>query len=159
MTRYETLLLATPEVTGDEISLVEKHLDTIAKKAGGSVISYEKWGKYRLAYPVKHNDYGVYVLARFEIGDEKKQTAIEEIRTMCDIKYPHFVMRHMTTRLEPKVSLEYIKPESLEDAPAHDVDTFLRENKMDGLRGADRSSRYQADDEDMPADFAQSRKA
>lgn len=159
MTRYETLLLATPEITGDEISMMEKHLETIAKKAGGSLISYEKWGKYRLAYPVKHNDYGVYILARFETGEDKKQAAVQEVRTLCDIKHPNIIMRHMTTKLEPKVSLEYIKPDSLEDTPTHDVDTFLRENRMDGLRGADRGPRFQHDDDEIPAEFSQPRRS
>lgn len=134
MTRYETLFLATPEITGDEVTKLEQHVDTIVKKAAGSLISYERWGKYRLAYPVKKNDYGVYILARFEIEDINKKAALDEIKTLCDIKYPNLVMRFMTTKLNPKASLAYQKPESLEDIPTHDVDTFLRENKMESLR-------------------------
>lgn len=43
MLRYETLLLAVPEITKDETSSLEKQVDQLIKKAKGSVISFERW--------------------------------------------------------------------------------------------------------------------
>jgi len=42
-------------------------------------------------------------------------------------------MRSMTSALQPGQSLAYHKPESLEDTPMKDVDSFIRENKMEGV--------------------------
>jgi len=131
MVRYETLLLTVPEITGDEAKHVEKELVQLVEKAKGALISFDRWGKYRLAYPVKKNEYGVYFLARFEV--EGASTLPKEMANMCKIKLNTVVMRDMTSRLADDESLVYQRPPSLEDAPARDVRTFLRENKMEGL--------------------------
>jgi small subunit ribosomal protein S6 len=134
MLRYETLLLVIPEITKDESTALENQTEQLIKKAQGSVISFDRWGKYKLAYQVRKNDYGIYYLLRFEIKDGlAAQTLIESIRSFFLVKYNHIVMRNMTTMLAPEQSLIYQKPESLEDMPTRDVDLFLKENKMTGL--------------------------
>jgi hypothetical protein len=67
------------------------------------------------------------------------------------VKLNDIVMRHMVVKLDAEGSLEYQKPQSLEDAPSRDVGNFLRENKMGGLFGADKagSDLDMQDDEDL----------
>ena len=132
MVCYETLILAAPEITQDEASRLEKQFAEQVKKAKGSLISYDRWGKYRLAYPIRHNDYGVYFLSRFEADPANVASFIVELRKLFTYKFENIVMRQMTTRLEGD-DLSYTKPESLEEIPTGDVDSFLRENKMEGL--------------------------
>ncbi len=38
-------------------------------------------------------------------------------------------MRNIIVRLDPLASLEYKRPESLEETPTKDIDTFLKESK------------------------------
>lgn len=129
LARYETLLLTIPEITADEAKSLESQVDRIVKDAKGSIVSFEKWGKYRLSYPIRKNDYGVYFLARFEAP----APVVEEIRNLLAVKLHELIMRQMTVQLDPKSSLAYQRPPSLEDAPSRDVNTFLKENKMEGL--------------------------
>ena len=129
--RYESLILSVPEITQDEAKTLESQIERLVKGAKGSLISFEKWGKYKLAYPVKKNDYGVYFLARFEIP--ANTTVIEDLRSLCALKFDDVVMRNIATLLSEDDSLIYQRPHSLEEAPARDVRTFLRENKMEGL--------------------------
>lgn len=133
MVRYETLLLAVPEITKDEASSLEKQVDQLIKKAKGSMVSFERWGKYRLAYPVRKNEYGVYFLSRFEVENENSNELLHDLNALFSFKKADLVMRSMMTVLDMNQPLTYIKPESLEDIPARDVDSFLRENKMEGL--------------------------
>ena len=65
MARYEILMLTIPEVTEDEIKGIDPQILGILRVAKGSLVSFERWGKYRLCYPVKKNEYGVYFLVRF----------------------------------------------------------------------------------------------
>ena len=133
MLRYETLLLAVPEITKDETSSLEKQVDQLIKKAKGSVISFERWGKYRLAYPIRKNEYGVYFLARFDVENDQASELLHDLNALFSFKKADVIMRNMITVLEPHQSLSYEKPVSLEDSPNRDVDSFLRENKMEGL--------------------------
>jgi ribosomal protein S6 len=133
MLRYETLFLAVPEITADETTALESAFDKVVHEAQAKVLSFERWGKYRLAYPVRKYDYGVYFLARFEVAPEHKDRLLEALRTLTAVRYGDIVMRSVIVRLDEKASLEYTRPESLEETPTRDVETFLKENKMTGL--------------------------
>lgn len=151
MFRYEVLMLAVPEITQDEAKQLEDRLEKTIEKFKGSVISFERWGKYRLAYPVKKNDYGVYFLARFQM-DQAPTALLEELKTVFAVKLNEIVMRHMITRLDEEASLVYNRPHSLEDAPPREVGSFMRENKgegvsFDGRRKFEKSSDSNGDDE------------
>jgi small subunit ribosomal protein S6 len=163
MLRYEILILATPEITQDESKQLESHIDTIIRGAQGTVISFDRWGKYRLAYPVKKNDYGIYYLARFEVATAG--SLIEDIRMLFKVKLYDIVMRNMITLLDSKDTLEYQRPPSLEEAPARDVASFLNDGAPGAKRGRNRddwdadgdSSHHQDSDADeLEDDFDRS---
>lgn len=131
MNRYEALMLTVPEITADEAKSIEQQFDRlVADNKKGSIISFEKWGKFRLAYPVKKNEYGVYFLARFESAQPE---VVEEVKNLLEVKLHELIMRSMMTKLGAKQSLVYQRPQSLEEAPAREVGSFLKENRMDHL--------------------------
>ncbi len=127
--RYEVLILTVPEITQDEIKQLEVELDKLVISTKGSIISFERWGKYKLTYPIRHNEYGVYFLLRFETPE----VLTKQIDELFKIKLNSFVMRHIVTALKGD-SLLYQRPISLEEAPtSRDMSSFLKENKMEGL--------------------------
>lgn len=130
--RYEVLMLTVPEITQDEAKLLESSIEGAIKGAQGSIVSFERWGKYRLAYPVNKNDYGIYFLARYEVPAEGKVN--EELKSLFAIKLHEIVIRNTVTRLDINAPLDYQRVKSLEESPAsRDVDKFLKDNKMTGL--------------------------
>ena len=128
MFRYEILILTIPEITKDEASTLEFQIEKIVNKAKGSIISFERWGKYKLAYPVKKNDYGVYFLVRFELEDSS--TLIKDLNMLFAVKFSDLVARSVVTRLEKNQSLEYQKPPSLEDSPKRHISSFLEQRGL-----------------------------
>lgn len=141
MQRYEVLILAIPEITSDETATLEKEFQKTVQQYAGSVISYERWGKLRLAYPIKRNEYGIYFLSRFEVSEEHKNEMLDAIKALFAVKFNHLVARFMTCKLDNQASLEYQRPDSVEDVPTRDVGQFLRDNKMDGLLNSNGLSR------------------
>lgn len=131
MTKYEYLMLANPGITGDETGGLEKNFERLVKQFKGSLVSFDRWGKCRLAYPVKRHDYGVYYMARFEM--DAPQEFLKEIKLLLDVKYNDLIIRTATVKIAPKKSYTDFRPESVEDLPTRNVDQFLRENKMEGL--------------------------
>jgi len=122
MDRYEILLLTIPELTKDEEASLEDQLEKFLNDHKGSVVSFDRWGKYRLSYPVRNNDYGVYFLMRFDVDNDKD--FLKELRNLFYIKFNDLVMRHIVTRLEKDQPLEYKKPPSLEDVPKKHIGMF-----------------------------------
>jgi small subunit ribosomal protein S6 len=127
MNRYETLLLAVPEITADEVKSIESQLDKTVTANKGTMISFERWGKYRLSYPVNKNEYGVYFLARFEGSDPLDLTA--EVKNLFAVRLHDVVMRFLMNKLEEKQSLEYQRPQSLDEAPSREVESLFKESK------------------------------
>jgi small subunit ribosomal protein S6 len=145
MVRYEALMLTVPEITADEVKTIESQLDRVVKESKGTVVSFERWGKFRLSYPVKKNEYGVYFLVRFEA--EASHPLVENIEALLSVKLHELIMRNMVSRLDSKASLAYSRPQSLEEAPVQQVGSFFADRKGDDNQGASMH-----DDEDN--DFA-----
>ncbi|MBI2353226.1 30S ribosomal protein S6 [Candidatus Dependentiae bacterium] len=132
MFRYEILFLAAPEITKDESDEIKGYFSKLIRSQKGDMISFERWGKYRLAYPVNKNEYGVYFLTRFEVDGSHKNSLLASLKEAFVFKFNTIIMKNYFERLDIKASLEYRRPESLEDNP-QDVDTFLKRNDMEGL--------------------------
>lgn len=123
--QYEALLLTVPEITGDEAKNIETTLDKAVKAGTGSVISFERWGKYKLAYDINKNEYGVFFLTRFEAPE--KSTLINDLKHLFKVKFNNIVMRDMVSVLNPKQPLTYQRPRSLEEAPTRESESFTKE--------------------------------
>lgn len=128
MLRYETLILSSTHITNDELSMIEDFFDKLSAKAKGKVFAFDYWGKQRLSYPIKKNDYGTYLLARYELGDISN--FFKELDSFLKIKCNDFVLRSVTVKLDPKKGFEYKKPESV-NVRSGNLDSFIKENKMD----------------------------
>lgn len=130
--RYEVLFLTVPEITSDESENIKKYFSQSIRDAKGDLLAYDRWGKYRLAYPVRNNEYGVYYLVRFEVAADQAPKLLDALKDVFSFKFEALISKHVFTRLPDKGSLEYKRPESLEDSP-QDVNTFLKKNDMSGL--------------------------
>jgi len=132
MFRYEILFLTVPEITKDESEAIKAHFTKVIRAHKGSMVSFDRWGKYRLSYPVGKNEYGVYFLTRFEVEADQKEALLVAIKEIFVFKFNTLIPKHIIERLDPKAALEYRRPDSLEDNP-QDVDAFLKRNEMEGL--------------------------
>ena len=143
MLRYETLILSVPEITTDEISVLQSNFEALTTQFQGAIISFERWGKYKLAYPVRKHEYGVYFLTRFEVDTQQKDALLAALALFFAVKNNELVMRHVTTVLDSKKSLTYQRSQSLEEIPVREVES--RGDSRDS-RGFGRGQRsYQRD--------------
>ncbi len=125
MLRYEILFLTVPEITGDEVEAVKELFTKSVRNVKGDLLAFDRWGKYRLAYPVKKNDYGVYYLARFDVPQEQRDELLTSIKSGFVFKFNTLVVKSVVTRLDVANGLEYKRPESLEEAP-QETEGFLK---------------------------------
>lgn len=133
MLRYETLILTRPELTEDEATQIERYFDNHLTGDHGHVAAFDKWGKLRLAYPIKGNDYGAYILVRFEATESFITTFVKELDTFFKIKCNDFVLRYVTIKLKKNAPTTYLKPEAMDSTRSTSVESFLKDNKMEGL--------------------------
>lgn len=126
-------MLARTEITDDELATLERQLDKIVSDHKGRMTLFDRWGKYKLAYPVRKNVYGIYILSRYQVPSESVTAFFKEIDTLFRIKYNEIVMRHVTVRLPEDAPSVYARPEPVSSHRTSNLDSFIKENKMEGL--------------------------
>jgi small subunit ribosomal protein S6 len=131
MRLYEILIVTVPEITSDESSSLETQLTKLIEEYKGTIQFLHRWGKYRLAYPVRGNDYGVYFLLRFTTTATDVQELLAALYTFLTVKHNELVMRHLIVKLDPHASVTYHRPESLEETPGKTVDSFIKNKKLE----------------------------
>ena len=92
MPGYELVFILNANLTEeDSTKLLGKVNDQITK-LGGAVNEITPWGKKRLAYPIKRQSEGNYVLEKVQI----KQTALKELD--ASLKLTENVLRYLFIR-------------------------------------------------------------
>jgi small subunit ribosomal protein S6 len=153
MLRYEVLIVTVPEITSDESSSLEIQVGKLIEEYKGKLVSFDRWGKYRLAYQVRGNDYGVYFLLRFELAEENSKEPLTALYNFLTVKHNELIMRHLVVKLDPKASLVYQRPESLEEAPGKGVDSYLKNKRLGGLNDSAINHDDVNDDDTMHAEL------
>jgi small subunit ribosomal protein S6 len=101
---YEVLYIVRADLDDDKVQDIIKRVNTIIERAGGSVERTNVWGKRKLAYEVKHQKEGSYVLQDFQIGPDR----VPELEAA--LKITEEVLRHLVVRKPEKVAPTPVVP-------------------------------------------------
>jgi small subunit ribosomal protein S6 len=94
MPLYETVLIARNDLTQQQVDTITDQISTIITDAGGEVKKREYWGLRGLAYRIKKNRKGHYMLLGLECPPAAEQEMARQLGLNED------VLRHMTLRVE-----------------------------------------------------------
>ena len=97
MRYYELIYIVNSNVERKKIDQVMKDISSRLEKTESKIINHVVWGKKKLAYPIKGNTYGNYILLHYEGGDNNKLSEFDSW-----LKLSGLVIRHMIVRLEEK---------------------------------------------------------
>ena len=94
MALYEHLLIARQDISAQQVDALATHLKTIVEGEGGKIEKQEYWGLRGLAYRIKKNRKGHYVL----LNINAPSTAVFELERQ--LKINEDVLRFMSVRVE-----------------------------------------------------------
>jgi len=96
MKNYELVLILNPELPEEaQEGSIEKVSRWITEK-GGSISQVDKWGRKKLAYPIRRFSEGSYVLARFSAPP----SLAREVES--NLKLAEEVLRYLLVKAEEK---------------------------------------------------------
>ena len=72
MRYYELIYIVNSNVERKKVDEVMVDINSKLEGAGSKLINHTVWGKKKLAYPIKGNTYGTYILAHYAGGDNEK---------------------------------------------------------------------------------------
>ena len=102
MRDYEVLYIVRADFDDEKVQDAVKRVNTLIERSGGTAERTNLWGKRKLAYEVKHQKDGAFVLQDFQLEPER----IPELE--AGLKITEEVLRHLIVR----------KPEKAAPAPA-----------------------------------------
>jgi len=121
MRTYEHIFIVHPEVVGDDYAAILEKFKNILIEQDANILKVEEWGARKLAYPVKKQTRGSYVLVTFEAG----ATVIAEFerRLRLDEKIIKFqtILLPKGAEIVAEVPAEEVPAADAEEASAVDV--------------------------------------
>lgn len=94
MKSYELIYIIFGDIQESDVKKIQKKVLDAIEKIGGKVTKEDFWGKKPLAYAIKKQDFGFYVLILCDLPPEKLETLESEIKLIDK------VIRHLITKKE-----------------------------------------------------------
>ena len=68
--QYELAVLIHPDLEID-LEPTRAKLNGLISAAGGKILTQDDWGKHKLAYPIDHQEFGIYHFYQIELAPTK----------------------------------------------------------------------------------------
>lgn len=94
MNFYESLFIINPALDDMEVKKVVDKVEGLIKKEGGEILKVDNWGKKKLAYEVKRQKKGYYILINIRV----KASTISELERSLKLTDP--VIKFLIIRLD-----------------------------------------------------------
>ena len=94
---YEELYIAKPDAADEDIDALNGQLEAVIKQSGGKIDKLDKWGVRKLAYRVKKQAEGFFVLISFHAG----ATTVKELERR--LRVSDLVLKFLTVRMDEKL--------------------------------------------------------
>ncbi len=94
MQKYESVLIARQDLGASQVNNIVSDLSEVIKKEGGEVVRVDNWGLKTLAYRIKKNRKGHYVIMNISAP----AAAIAEYERI--MRFNEDIIRYMTIRVD-----------------------------------------------------------
>jgi small subunit ribosomal protein S6 len=95
---YEVLYIVRADLDDEKVQDAVKRVNTLIERSGGKIERTNLWGKRKLAYEVKHQKEGSYVLQDFQLDPDR----VPELESA--LKITEEVLRHLIVRKPEKAA-------------------------------------------------------
>lgn len=96
MREYELMYIARPNLETTQYEALQERVTGLIAQDGGELSGLEVWGKRKLAYPIKHETDGFYVVLTFKGGE----ALVQELNRVLYITDE--ILRHKIFRLDSR---------------------------------------------------------
>jgi len=101
---YEVLYIVRADLDDEKVQDAVKRVNTLIQRSGGALERTNLWGKRKLAYEVKHQKEGSYVLQDFQLDPDR----VPELE--AGLKITEEVLRHLIVRKPEKAAVAVAVP-------------------------------------------------
>ena len=115
MRRYEILLIAHADLSDDDLNELIERYNNIITNSKGTIIKVDKWGTRKLAYEIKKQSKGTYILTDF-VG---KSEIVPELER--NFKIDEKILKFLTVLKDDDFDLQELEKEKQADIPPETI--------------------------------------
>lgn len=123
MPLYETVIIARQDISTQQVETLTEQMSGYVTEGGGTVAKVEHWGLRNLAYKIKKNRKGHYVL----LSIDSPAAAVKEMER--NLLLHEDILRHMTLRVEELNENDSVMLQSRSARPSGRRDRDEQESK------------------------------
>ncbi len=112
MNIYENIIIMNAAISDEEAEAAVTKIKDLVTGQGGEVLKVDVWGRRKLAYEIKKQKKGLYVLLIYKTPSATVKK-LEDFYKVFDA-----VLKYMVVKLEKKQVQEFEKSEPVAEAPA-----------------------------------------
>ena len=139
---YETIFISPPTMAEDEVEKVVNDVKDIFASRGAEVERIERWGRRRLAYPIKKFDEGWYVLFQVKGNGD----AVQEVERRLRISEQ--VIKYLSVRLDDVSGAVEYRQQRIERIARQEEERKQRASERAQREEAERVTKDDDDDDD-----------
>ncbi len=94
---YEIMFILRPDMPEEDVDKFIAQMENIVTSTGGAIQKVDKWGRRRLAYEVRRQREGQYILFTFEGGP----ATVREFERILKVSEP--VIKFLTVRIDEEL--------------------------------------------------------
>jgi len=147
MRQYETVFLISPNLEEEETTKIITQISDIISKEKGKLIQEDRWGKKRLAYPIKKFEEAFYVFFHYE-GDSNIPLELER-----RFKQTEAILRFLTVKKETRENVRKkrkgIPAEEETAAPAKEEEIVVPQDEEKVEEKEEEAEKKEEDKEDL----------
>ena len=126
MRNYEIAIVLHPDLEIDIESATSK-VEKIIELAKGKITKKDNWGKRKLAYPIKKQDWGIYVFYQVQL-DPSAVAQIENTLRITEEVMRYLIVSLENTRLVSKTNQQGVDTDS-KDSDKSEKEAISKEDK------------------------------
>ena len=119
MNKYELLFIVSSQYTEAEIEKIKAQVVSEVEAAGGTIVKTENLGKIHLAYPIKKQNHGTYILVYFDAESSALVQLIRKLTLTDEILRHSITMRPSYAETSKFELSSYVAPLSEEARKEH----------------------------------------
>ena len=96
MSTYELIVIFDPNIEPEQVETDLRKIHDLVVNQGGKFRRWERWGKRRLTYEIRHRQYGTYVLSVYDLSAK----ATHELDRLLHLTTS--LLRFLVTKVEPE---------------------------------------------------------
>lgn len=156
MTQYETAFLISPNLEEEETEKLIAQMAEVVSKKKGKMINEDRWGKRKLAYPIRKFEEAFYVFFHYE-GTPEIPSELER-----RFKQTEAILRYLTVKKDTRENVRRKKKVTAEketDTPQEEIsETKPEETKTSGRKKAKAEEEKETDSSDKKEETAEGKK-